>query len=69
MNVLGFKLAKAIEGSKLIPLIGAISCFLALIALLVQHYSVSKSDVFIALGIIVFCFATEFIYKSSEKKQ
>jgi hypothetical protein len=40
-----------------------------MIALLVQHYSVSKSDVFIALGIIAFCFAMEYLYKKLEHKK
>lgn len=66
VNYTGFKLSKEIGGKKSIPLIGAILCFLAMIALLIQHYSVSKSDVFIALGIIAFSFTIEFIYKKIE---
>ena len=56
VNDTGFKLSKEIGGKKSIPLLGAIFCFIAKVALLVQHYSVSKSDVFIAIGIIGFCF-------------
>jgi len=67
VNFTGFKLAKDINGNKSIPIIGAALCFLAMIALLVQHYSVSKADVFIALGIITFSFLVEFIYKETEK--
>ena len=40
-----------------------------MIALLVQHYSVSKVDVFIALGIIAFSFLDEYIYKKTERKK
>ena len=68
VNYVGFKLAKEIKGKKSIPLIGFIFCLVAMIALLVQHYSVRKKDVFIALGIIVFCFAMEYIYKKIERK-
>lgn len=68
VNYTGFKLSKEIGGKKSIPLFGAIFCFIAMIALLIQHYSVSKLDVFIALGIIVFCFVMEFIYKKTENK-
>ena len=67
VNYSGFKLSKETDGKKSIPLIGAILCFVAIIALLVQHFSVSQSDVFIALGIIIFSFTIEFVYKKIEK--
>ena len=67
VNFVGFKLAKDTGSKKSIPLIGAVLCFLAMIALLVQHYSTSKTDVYIALGIIAFSFIMEFIYKKTEK--
>jgi len=69
VNYTGFKLAKEIGGKKSIPIFGAVFCFIAMIALLVQQYSESKSDVFIALGIIVFCFAMEYLYKKLEHKK
>lgn len=69
VNYVGFKLYKEVNGKRTIPLLGFILCTVAMIALLVQHYSVSKSDVFIALGIIVFCFVAEFIYKKTERKK
>lgn len=69
VNYTGFKLSKEISGKKSIPIIGAILCFLAMIALLVQHYSTSKTDVFIAIGIIIFSFLVEFIYKKTERKK
>jgi len=69
VNYTGFKLSKEIGGKKSIPLFGAAFCFLAMIALLVQHFSVSKSDVLIALGIIGFSFIIEFIYKKTEMKK
>ncbi|WP_299157630.1 APC family permease [uncultured Tenacibaculum sp.] len=69
VNYVSFKLYKEVNGKRTIPLLGFILCTVAMVALLVQHYSVSKSDVFIALGIIVFCFAAEFIYKKTERKK
>ena len=69
VNFVGFKLAKDTGSKKSIPLIGAALCFFAMIALLIQHYSTSKSDVYIALGIIAFSFLAEFIYKKTEKKK
>lgn len=68
VNFVGFKLYKEINGTKLIPIIGFILCFVAMIALLVQHYSVSKTDDFIAIGIIAFCFIAEYLYKKTERK-
>ncbi|MBA6155138.1 APC family permease [Tenacibaculum sp. S7007] len=69
VNFTGFKLSKQINGKNSIPIIGAILCFLAMIALLIQHYSTSKTDVFIAIGIIAFSFLVEFIYKKTEEKK
>ncbi len=69
VNFTGFKLSNKTGAKKSIPLIGALFCFIAMIALLVQHFSVSKVDVFIAVGIIVFCFVVEFIYKKTEHKK
>lgn len=68
VNYTGFKLSKEINGKKSIPLLGFIFCLLALVALLVQHFSVSKMDVAIAVGIIIFCFLLEFFYKRNERK-
>ena len=69
VNFTGFKLSKEINGKKSIPIVGAILCFLAMIALLIQHYSVNKTDVFIAIGIIAFSFLVEYIYKKTERKK
>lgn len=66
VNYVGYKKASEIKGNKLIPLIGTIACFLAMIALLIQHYSVSKTDVYIAVGIVLACFIMEYIYKKTE---
>ncbi len=68
VNYTGFKLSKATKGKKSIPLLGTALCLMAMISLLIQHFSVSKSDVFIALGIIGFSFALEYIYKTIEGK-
>lgn len=68
VNYTGYKLSKEIGGKKSIPLFGALFCIIAMIALLVQHFSVSKSDVYIAIGIIGFCFAMEYVYKKTEKR-
>lgn len=69
VNFTGYKLSNEINGKKSIPLMGTLFCIIAVIALLVQHFSVSKSDVFIALGIIIFCFGLEYFYKKLESKK
>ncbi|QVY65752.1 APC family permease [Polaribacter sp. Q13] len=66
VNYSGFKLSEETGSKKSIPLLGAILCFTAMIALLIQQYSVNKFDVFIALGIIAFCFLLEIFYKKNE---
>ncbi|WP_027418304.1 APC family permease [Crocinitomix catalasitica] len=69
VNFTGFKLSKELNANRIIPVIGFVFCLIAMIALLVQHFSVSQSDVYIALGIILFCFLFEFIYKQTEKSK
>ncbi|CAM1340299.1 APC family permease [Tenacibaculum amylolyticum] len=69
VNFVGFKLAKEIKGNKIIPLLGCIACSAALVTLIIQHYSKSKEDVFIAVGIVLASFAVETIYKMTEKKK
>jgi amino acid transporter len=69
VNFVGFKLAKDTNSKKSIPLIGSILYIIAMTALLIQQYSTNKTDVYIALGIIVLSFIIEYIYKKSEKKK
>lgn len=69
VNYVGFKLSKETGGRKSIPLVGFIVCLAAMMALLIQHYAVSKTDDYIAIGIICFCFAMEFLYKKTENKE
>jgi amino acid transporter len=68
VNLVGYKKAKEIGAKKWIPLLGCISCFLALCALLIQHYSVSKTDVYIAIGLVCFCFLLEYTYQNTRNK-
>ena len=69
VNLTSYKLSKEINAKRSIPLLGAIFCFVAMAALLVQHYSESKSDVYIALGIIIGSFLIEYFYKKLERNQ
>ncbi len=67
VNLVGFKLASKIQGNRIIPMVGFVACSVALVVLLVQQYGTNKSYVFIALGIVVFCFIMEAFYKKTEK--
>lgn len=66
VNSVGFKLSKEIKGNRLIPAFACVACLVAMVIMLAQHYSTNKLDVFIALGVVVFCFGLEFIYKKTE---
>jgi len=68
VNFVGFKLAGQINGNKIIPFLGLTACSVAVVVLLIQQYSTSKLDVYIALGIVAFCFVMEAVFKLSEKK-
>ena len=68
VNYVGFKLSKEIKGKKSIPLIGFSLCLIATAVLIIQQYSSNKTGVLIAIGIGIFCFVIEYIYKKTEKK-
>ncbi len=67
VNYVGFKLSKKIKGKKSIPLIGLFLCLTATIVLTIQQYSSNKTGVLIAVGILLFCFIIEYLYKKTEK--
>ena len=68
VNYVGYKLAKEVNGKKSIPLIGFLLCLIATIVLIIQQYSSNSIGVFVALGIILLCFAVEYAYKKNKKK-
>jgi len=68
VNLVGYKLSKDINGNKIIPLIGFFLSFSATIVLIIQQYSSNRTGVLIAIGIIVFCFIIESIYKKTHTK-
>lgn len=68
VNSVGFKLSNKTKGNAFVPALACVACLVAIIVMLVQHYSTSKLDVFIALGVVVICFVLEFIYKKIEQK-
>ncbi|MFK8103446.1 MAG: APC family permease [Saprospiraceae bacterium] len=67
VNYVGFKLKKEISGNGTIALIGCGACLLALVTLIIKQLETAKWNVVIAVGIVVFCFVIEYIYKSTKK--
>ncbi|MGB7394271.1 MAG: APC family permease [Pricia sp.] len=64
INFIGFKKHRELESKKWIHLAASILCGLAFFTLIVQQFSQNKTGVLTALGIILFCFLLEWIYKS-----
>lgn len=69
VNYVGFKLSDVVEGNKMVPFIGFILCVVAMVVLIVQQFGANPESIYIALGIIVSCFALEFIYKLRTAKK
>ena len=68
VNFVAMKKSKAIKGNKIIPGLGFALTMVALAVLLIQQYTMNKTGVFVAIGVILFCFTIEFIYKEHEKR-
>jgi len=69
VNYIGFKKHKELGSKNWIHLIAAILCFLAFFTLLIQQFQNNKLGVLVSLGIIVFCFVLEFVYKKTAAKE
>ena len=69
VNYTGFKLAKEINGNRAIHLIGFLLALVASVVLIIQQYSANKTGALTALGVILFCFVIEYVYKRQEKRK
>lgn len=67
VNLVGYKLAAQTGSNKIIPIAGFVLCFLALIILINQQLDSNLTGVLVSMGILVFCFAMEWVYKKTEK--
>jgi amino acid transporter len=63
VNYIGFKLSKKINGNKIIPFIGFISCIIALITLIIQQYKTNFTGIIISIILLISCFIFEWMYK------
>ena len=66
VNFVGFKLAQKIGANKIIPLVGFILCFVALVVLIHQQYESSPVGIIVSASIVLLCFAMEWLYKRGE---
>ncbi|WP_299320805.1 APC family permease [uncultured Maribacter sp.] len=68
VNYIGYKEHKELESRSYIHLLASVLCLLAFSTLIIQQFSENKVGVLTALGIIVFCFILELVYKKTETK-
>lgn len=66
VNISAYRLLSQMESSKIIPMIGAIACFGALVALIVQQAKDNLTGIIVAVSLILVCFLIEWIYKGTE---
>ena len=69
VNYIGYKRHKELKSKKWIHLIAATLCLLAFFTLIIQQFGENKIGVFVALGIIAFCFIMEFLYQELAFKE
>ncbi|WP_111309170.1 APC family permease [Confluentibacter sediminis] len=65
VNYIGYKKHQALNSKKWIHLLAGVLCILAFVTLLIQQFGSNRIGVLISIGIIVFCFILEFIYKKT----
>lgn len=68
VNYIGYKKHKELESRSYIHLLASILCLLAFSTLIIQQFSENRVGVLTALGIIVFCFILETVYKATKPK-
>lgn len=66
VNFIGFKMYKELKSRRWLHLAGFIACGLAYITMLVEQFQGNKKGVIVSLGIVLFCFILEYIYKKTE---
>ncbi|HEX5001844.1 MAG TPA: APC family permease [Bacteroidia bacterium] len=69
VNFIGFKLAKKIKGTRILPLTGFILCSIAFFILAHLQFNKDRNGVFVSLSIMGFCFLSEAVFKKLEKNK
>lgn len=67
VNYIGFKKYKELQSKMWLHLVGFIACGLAYLTMLIQQVKDNKKGVIISLGIVVFCFVLEYMYKKTTR--
>lgn len=67
VNFSGYKLSSKINANKIIPILGTILCFVALIALISQQLKDNTMSIVISISIIIGCVVLETAYKKTKK--
>ncbi|WP_437400041.1 APC family permease [Flagellimonas lutimaris] len=65
VNFIGYKKHKELNSKKWIHVLAGVLCILAFVTLLIQQFGSNKVGVLVSVGIILFCFIIEFIYKKT----
>lgn len=65
VNYIGFKKHSELASKKWIHLVASLLCLLAFCTLIIQQFQQNKTGVYVAVGIILFCFIMEWFYKKS----
>ena len=63
VNLAAYRLSGNIGANRAITFIAFILCLVAMIVLIIQQFSTNRTGIIIALGIILFCFAGETVFK------
>ncbi len=69
VNLVGYKLAKAINGNKLIPFSGLILSVTALVILINQQYTSNFAGIVVSVSILLFCLISEWLYKMTCRRK
>ncbi|GEQ86285.1 hypothetical protein ULMS_17930 [Patiriisocius marinistellae] len=69
VNFTAFKKSNSLNASKIITFLGAILCAAAFIVLIVQQFDKNRIGVLISVGIIIFCFIGEAMFKATKKSK
>lgn len=69
VNLSAFRLRAKISANAGIPVIAFILCLTAMIVLTIQQYGANRIGILISLGLVVFCFIGEWIFKQTERRK
>jgi L-asparagine transporter-like permease len=69
VNLSAYRLRANISANAWIPMIAFILCLTAMVVLTVQQYGTNRIGILISLGLVLFCFIGEFIFKRTERKR